>query len=116
MNNIERGITGESLLPNMDKWYPQVTAKTAVEAYKLISVLHDNYTGELTKENVEDWKQKIDAVAARTMSESLHTIPFSTKKVGSEGDKEAQDGPHYARIAAASANGSFGIDIHSTTC
>ncbi|MDO8583232.1 MAG: fructose-bisphosphatase class II [bacterium] len=95
------------LLSQMKTHYSLVTARTALSAWQLIQSLHKNYHTP-SDEIIKSWKVKLDEVAAHEMSKALHEIPFSTLKVGSEGDKEvAKDG-----APGASVKGSFGKDTN----
>lgn len=92
-------------LKHMEDQYSKVTAQAAADTHWLILDLHSNNNGApLSQETIGKWKELIDGGSKNTMSRVLHSIPFLTISVGSEGDKEAC----YTGVAAPSLKGEFG--------
>lgn len=94
----------ETLLQQMERFYPLVTARAASGTLKFILSLHNTHAGTPSKETMKEWKPLIDGVSKQIMADELNDIPIVTISVGSEGRKERL----YTGEEAPSLQGEFG--------
>jgi fructose-1,6-bisphosphatase/sedoheptulose 1,7-bisphosphatase-like protein len=102
----QEAISPTELMLKVKKHYPFATAYPARDTHNFIQELHGKHQGKPTKEVIKTWKPLIDDRAKKSMSDYLHSLPFITVSVGSEGKKEEC----YGEAAGASLQGSFGKD------
>jgi len=102
--NIQEELPSTELLHQMERYYPQATARAAIGTKLFVQDLHRNHVGVPSKEILKGWKPQVDGRAKEILESELNDIPFVTISVGSEGAKEIL----YAGEAAPSLQGTYG--------